>query len=114
MTIFIFIGELFFRAPTVKIGFKMLKNIFTNFIFKMSEFTRLNLDVYDYVVLLLSLIFVFVIGLLKEKNVNIREEISKKNIVIRWTLYYALIMAILIFGAYGTGYVPVDPIYSDF
>ena len=114
MTIFIFIGELFFRAPTVEVGFKMLGKIFTNFTFKMSEFTRLNLDVYDYIVLFLSLIFIFVIGLLKEKNVNIREEISKKNIVLRWTLYYALIMAILIFGAYGTGYVPVDPIYSDF
>ena len=39
---------------------------------------------------------------------------EKKNIVIRWLVYYAIIMFIIIFGAYGRGYVPVDPIYANF
>lgn len=114
MTIFIFIGELFFRAPTVEVGFKMLTNIFTNFTFKMKEFKAINLDAQDYIILIISIIFIFIIGLLKERNVNIREEISKKNAVIRWSLYLFLILAIAFFGAYGIGYAPVDPIYADF
>ena len=114
MTIFIFIGELFFRANGLRAGFAMMKRIFTNFTLKPSEFMALQLDVHDYIILFVGVVVMFVVGLLKEKNINIREEISKKNIVVRWLIYYALILAIIIFGAYGTGYVPVDPIYADF
>ena len=53
-------------------------------------------------------------GILREKGIDVRENISKKKLVTRWLIYYALILLILIFGAYGQGYVPVDPIYADF
>ena len=52
--------------------------------------------------------------ILKEKGINVRELIAKQNIFVRWTLYYLLIIAIVIFGAYGFGYAPVDPIYANF
>ena len=55
-----------------------------------------------------------IIGLIQEKGINIRKSVSNKNIIIRWIIYYALILAIVIFGAYGPGYAPVDPIYADF
>ena len=114
MCMFIFIGELIFRAPRVKVALYMIKNIFTNFRFRKVEFLGLKLDNQDWLILLVSIIVLLVIGLLKEKKVDVREEISKKNIVLRWSLYYALILAIIIFGAYGTGYVPMDPVYADF
>lgn len=117
MTMFVFFGELFFRAPTLKVGFGMLKRIFTNF--KLSAITngelfRLGIDRRDFLIIVVALIVVFVVGLLREKNINIRESISKKHIAIRWVIYYALILAVIIFGAYGPGYIPVDPIYADF
>ena len=68
----------------------------------------------DYVILIIALIVVFIVGVLKEKNINIREVIAKKHISIRWIIYYILIFSILIFGAYGRGYEPIDPIYADF
>lgn len=117
MTIFVFIGELFFRAPTLGVAFGMLKRLVTNFNIHAvtnGELLKLGLDVYDYLILVVFLIVVFVISILKEKNINIREEVSKKNIFIRWTIYYALILSIILFGAYGSGYIPVDPIYADF
>lgn len=43
-----------------------------------------------------------------------RGAIAKRNVVIRWVAVYALIMFIIIFGAYGKGYVAVDPIYANF
>ena len=117
MTLFVFVGELFFRAPSLPVGFGMMKRIFSNF--KLSalssgELLSLGIDGCDYVVVLVALIVIFIISLLKEKNINIREEISKKNIATRWLIYYLLILAIIIFGAYGPGYIPVDPIYADF
>ncbi len=118
MTLFVFIGELFFRAPTVTIGFKMLKKVFTSFnlgtTLKSGEFLSLGLDIYDFLVIIGALIVIFIIGLLKEKKHNIREELSKKNIVLRWGIIYALLIAIVIFGAYGAGYQPAEPIYADF
>lgn len=114
MTLFVFIGELFFYAKTVPQGFKMLGKIFTSVKFSGAEILSLGMDKNDYLILIIALVFVFAVGILKEKNVNIREEISKKNIAVRWTLYYLLILAIVLFGAYGPGYVPVEPIYADF
>ncbi len=117
MTIFVFIGELFFRASTLEVGFAMLKKMFVNFqassLFN-GDLLKLGLDKCDYLIIFVALIVIFVISLLKERNINIREELSKKNIFIRWGVYYLLIVSIIIFGAYGTGYVPVDPIYVDF
>ena len=52
--------------------------------------------------------------ILKEKNINVREIISKKPIYIRWIIYYILILYVLIFGAYLGPYIPVDPMYANF
>lgn len=117
MTIFVFIGELFFRAPTLSIGFGMLKKIFTDFKVNTlynGDLFNLGLDKMDFLVILISLIFIFIISLLKERGLNIRDRIAKKNIYMRWFLYLALVLFIIIFGASGTGYIPVDPIYADF
>lgn len=118
MTCFVFVGELFFRAPSIKVGFKMLGKIFTSFnlhnTLKTNQLFILGLDIKDYLIIIVALIVIFIIGILKEKNYNLRTEISQKNIVIRWSIYYLLILAIIIFGAYGPGYIPVDPIYADF
>ncbi len=112
---FVFIGEMFFRAETVGQGFGMLIRMFTRlFVLKSNEIARFGLDFKDFLVIILGIIFVFIIGIMREKKINVREEVSSKNIAIRWLLYYLLIFAIIIFGAYGPSYSPVDPIYADF
>ena len=42
------------------------------------------------------------------------ENIPKLSTPKRWAIYYALILAIVIFGAYGAGYQPADLIYAGF
>ena len=51
---------------------------------------------------------------MKEKGINIREKIAKRNIVLRWTIYLILIISVIVFGAYGVGYIPVDPMYANY
>ena len=92
----------------------MLKRMFSFKGLTHNELLHLGLDLKDYIILFLAIIFIFIIGILKEKNINIREKISEKHIIVRWLAYYCLIFSIIIFGAYGTGYEPVDPIYADF
>ena len=114
-TLLVFIGEMFFRADTVSQGFNMLHRMFTKlFILSKNEFYRFGLDIYDIILIIGGLLIVLFIGILKEKNINIREEIAKKHIVVRWLIYYLLILSLIILGAYGNNYAPVDPIYADF
>ena len=42
------------------------------------------------------------------------ERILEARIPVKWTAYYALILAILVLGAYGAGYQAVDLIYAGF
>ena len=116
-TILVLIGELFFRAFGLQAGFTMFKEMITKFSFNLignGTFLKLGLDKGDFIIIAVTTIIVFITSILKEKGINIRERVSKKNIVIRWTLYFALIFMIIIFGAYGEGYVPVDPMYAQF
>lgn len=115
-SLLVFGGELIFRAPTLEVAMGMFKNIFTNFNIStfLQEVLTLGMDIKDFIIVFLALIFILVISILKEKGQNIREIISKKPIYVRWILYYALILFVVIFGAYGSGYAPVDPIYADF
>lgn len=108
------IGELIFNSSTVNQAFKMIKKIFTNFKVSALELSSLGLDFPDCVILMLALVVVLIIGLKRENGINVREKLAKKNIVVRWIILYILIFSILIFGAFGPGYEPVDPMYADF
>ncbi|MBQ8913779.1 MAG: MBOAT family protein [Lachnospiraceae bacterium] len=114
MSVLVFIGELFFRAPSLSVAFVMLGRMFNFGAFRAREFLTIDIDIQDTVVLIAGLIGIFIIGLIREKGIDIRDNISRKKLWVRWVIYYALILLILIFGAYGQGYVPVDPIYADF
>ena len=89
----------------------------TNFSFALNKDGNLfsiGLDKQDFFIVLFILLVVLIVGILREKGICIREEVSKKHVVLRWLIYYSLILAIVIFGAYGAGYVPVDPMYAEF
>ena len=73
-----------------------------------------GLDRLDYSVVIAGCIVVAVVGIIKEKKLLGEEGIRKLWLPVRWTLYYALIFAVLILGAYGMGYQQVDMIYAGF
>ena len=71
--------------------------------FRFIQFTdgslfNLGLELQDYIVILAGCAVVFVISLLKEKGINIRESVAKLALPVRWFIYYALILIIIIFG----------------
>ena len=116
-TILVFVGELFFRANGLKAGFEMFKTMVTNFTLKSftnGTIQELGLDIQDYILIITVVIALYIIGILKEKGINIRESVARKNVVLRWAIYYSLILTIIIFGSYGLGIVPLDPMYANF
>lgn len=116
-TVLVIIGELFFRANGLQQGFSMFKRIFTSFTFSGfngDTLSQLGVDWQDMLIVGITIIIVFIVSFINEKGISIRESLSKKNIVLRWSVLYALILYITIFGAYGFGYMPVDPMYAQF
>ena len=115
--VLVVIGELFFRARGLRAGLDLFKRMVTDFSFSTLDnrlLKTLHADRYDFAIVGVTLLIIFVVSVLNEKGVCIRESLSKKHVVIRWAVLYALLLYIIIFGAYGLGYKPVDPMYAQY
>ena len=113
----VIIGELVFRKNGFQAGFALFKRIFTQFSFTGLDartLYKLGIDWHDLCIVGVTLLIVFVVSLIQEKGIVVRDALAKKNIAVRWGILYALILYIIIFGAYGFGYIPVDPMYAHF
>ena len=112
--IIIFTGELFFRAESLPAGISMFTSIFTDFIPENIGSISLGIGYADVFAIVLGCVLVGIVSTLKEKNIDLKEKLSTLKTPVRWAVYYALIFMIIILGAYGTGYQPVDLIYAGF
>ena len=115
--VLVIIGELFFRARGLKAGMMLFGRIFTDQRFEeVNEkvFDKLRLDTYDLIIVGITLLIVFTVSILNERGVCIRESLAKRHIALRWAVLYGLILFIIVFGAYGGTYAPVDPMYAQF
>lgn len=116
LLIIVIIGELFFRAKTLAVGWTMFSSIFTNFNLSTFKDTLpfLRLDVADWMIVLIGIVVIFLVDFYKEFHGSIRNTIEQKPTWMRWSIIYTCIFALLIFGAYGPGYDIVAMIYAEF
>lgn len=113
--VIIFTGELFFNAKTLTIGFEMFFSIFGNFhISSIWKYFPDAITAGDVVAIVFGCIVVWIVGFLKEHGYDVRGKILGARMPVKWGFYYALIFSVLLLGAYGTGYQPVDLIYAGF
>ena len=87
---------------------------FTWVSFENLSFLKLGVDSRDFMIVIMTCVIVFIVSLCRERHISICLSIESKPIVIRWAIWYGLIFYLIIFGAYGVGYIPVDPIYAGF
>ena len=74
----------------------------------------LGLDLADYLVVFAGCLAVGAAGFFKERQTDISVRLENTKLPVRWACYYALILAVVLFGAYGIGYQKVDLIYAGF
>lgn len=70
----------------------------------LGQFKMLAGSNQNIVLLIIGCMILFTVSFVEERRGDIWSLIEKRNIVIRWAIWYALIFAIFLFGAYGTGY----------
>ena len=109
-------GEMFFRADAMSQGIRMFKLIFTDFdlnelISHMGEF---GMDINDYITTVVAFLLIMLFNILKEKNVPFEKGFAGLPKAARWGLWYVVIMSIVLFGAYGSGYDAAGMIYAKF
>ena len=72
------------------------------------------MDGKDYGIAAAALLIVAAVHILAERGTDVREKLFHCPAVWRIAVSLGLALFIIVFGAYGTGYVPVDPIYAGF
>ena len=113
------ISRIIVKAPSLGEAMNMIKAMFTSV--DLSFITGVSGEIYTFGVsekemrlLLICVLVLFVVGILQERGVKLRETISKQNIFFRWTLYLIALFAVLIFGMYGPEYDASTFIYGGF
>ena len=110
-------GEVIFRAATLQQGLQMLKTMFTSFTLasvKDGTLFSLGIDRHDFLITAITLCLVLTVSILQERGIKIRDRIAAQKTPVRWLIYYGAVLFLVIFGAYGNGYLPIDPIYAGF
>ncbi len=104
-------GWFFFRAQGLRAAAVMIIGLFRRS--GTAAWSDLGTDGYDMAVLAVSCLCLLWASL-RQKKASLSDELLKKPLVIRWTVCLCLIFALLIFGAYGSGFDPQDFIYGGF
>ena len=110
------VGNMFFRLNSLTNTFATMKagiSVWNPEIFFDGSLFKLGLDRPDFTVAALGLLILLLISCLQEKE-SVRERLARQNLIFRWIILYALILAIFILGMYGPGYNAQSFIYENF
>lgn len=115
--VIIFVGELFFRANGLDAGLEMFASMVTGFSFDPlinGTVFSLGLDRHDFAIVAFAVAVLIAVGVAKERGRDVGAVIADRGSFIRCCALVLLFVAIVVFGAYGVGYTPVDPMYAQF
>ncbi|MCH5274577.1 MAG: MBOAT family protein [Lachnospiraceae bacterium] len=109
-------GFLFFRAESFSEGCRMYAAMFFTWnphILWDGSLLTLGLDAIEAALAVVALIVLLIVSVLQQKE-GIRDRIARRNIVIRWVIWYALLFGVILFGYYGPEYSAAEFIYQGF
>ncbi len=110
------IGDLFFRAASVRDAFLMLAGAVRHCnpeILWDGSLLALGLDGIEAAIVVFSLLLLWTVSLFQRKG-SVRDGIAKRALPLRWVLWYALLFAVILLGCYGPGYSATEFIYQGF
>lgn len=111
------IGRIIFRAESLSDAWMLFCKTFEVFRFDYSlSFILDSITLPMLIVCLSATVILLIIDIIKERNPDksIREGLSKQNIILRWSVYFGLIIAVVLFGAYGPDFTAMDFGYMQF
>ncbi len=115
----VLVGYVFDVAPSFSQAMRTFGLFFTNQSLSTgwSQIANLGLGKKDYIVILAGALIILIASLIQENakdGLNIREKLDKKPFILRYAVLFAGVLAIVIFGIYGSGYNAADFVYMQF
>ena len=116
--IIVLVGYVFDVAPGINESMNTFKLILTNQSFAQAraQISEHELRKKDFIVILVGIIVIFTVSVIQERHpsTTIREMLDKKPFILRFALIFIGIMAVIVYGIYGSGYNPADFVYMQF
>lgn len=114
----ILVGYVFDVAPSFMQAMRTFWLFFTNQSLSKgwSEISELGLGKKQYLLLLAGVVFIFIISVIQERHdkTTMRELLDKKPFMLRWAAVFVGVMAVVVFGIYGSGFDAADFVYMQF
>ncbi len=114
----VLVGYVFDVAPSFADGMNTITGFFTNQNFALfgEECDKLGLLEKDYIVLAIGAAILFFVGVIQERypHTTIREMLDDNPFALRFILIYLGMVAVAVFGIYGSGYNAADFVYMQF
>lgn len=110
-------GRFFSRGLSLHSALVMMKSSVTVWnpeIFTDGTFLNMGLAVTDWGVLAVMAVILFVVGVLQERGVHIRESIARTVLPVRWVIYLTAILMLVLLGMYGPGFDAAKFVYQQF
>lgn len=110
----------------VPLSFKMFGTMFTKFnvveVFKSGALMKIGLNMTDYIIIAVGIVIMWAVSMLQSKGERegldrphaVREMIDTKPVFVKFLVFYVLIFAIVLLGAYSIGYDSSQFIYNQF
>ncbi|MBC8530724.1 MBOAT family O-acyltransferase [Gehongia tenuis] len=109
---------IFVRAGSVSGGIDVFSRMFSGginpWIFTDGSLLNMGLDIYDFFILAVGFLVLVCVGILHEQGKQLRNALSRQNIVFQYLVLLTGIFVVLIFGIYGPGYNEAGFIYKQF
>ncbi len=108
---------IFFRAESIKSAFAGIKSIFTVknwWVLFDGSLYGLGLNEKNYHLMWAGIAILMLVDMVNYKGMSVRKIISKQILPVRWFVYIASMIAILVFGIWGPGYDATTFIYFAF
>ena len=99
----------------VESGFAALISIIKDFDPRMLNYDSIfsvGLSARDARIIIYSVSLFFIIEIMQESGMSIRETLERQNMVFQWLILLGGMFAVLLWGCYGIDYNPVDFIYQ--
>lgn len=110
------IAKCLVRATNVSAAFSMIVACKDMFVFTDLKHRLLDmgLDAVNLEVLFVASVIFFIVSVVQENGISVREKLAEQNLPFRWIFYIGIIVVILIFGVYGPDTNVAEFIYRNY